>query len=90
MRFHWAPDFGRQSYEKRWQDRVFPGHVTIGPLTIYGANAMHWAINLSTRWGYLCAHPTTKTFGGRWPWYVYLSPNATPWAATWKIGSNRG
>lgn len=31
MRFHWAPDFGRQNYEKRWQDRVFPGHVEDWP-----------------------------------------------------------
>jgi len=62
----------------RWQDRWFQGHISIGPLTIYGANAMHWALELKTPWGYLCFHPTTRTFGGEWPWYLYLSPDATP------------
>jgi hypothetical protein len=28
-----------------------------------------------------CFHPTTRTFGGYWPWYFYISKNATPWAA---------
>ena len=70
--------FGRAKFEKRWQDRIFPGHVRIGPVTIYGANAMHWQVDIRTRWGYLCAHPTTRTFGGHWPWKVYLSRDATP------------
>ena len=72
--------------EPRWQDRWFQGHVCLGPLTIFGANAMHWCVQLSTRWGRLCFHPTTRTFGGRWPWYLYLSRNATPWAASWAFG----
>jgi hypothetical protein len=71
---------------ERWQDRWFTGHRSWGPLTIYGANAMHWAVNLRTPWGSLCIHPTTRTFGGCWPWYVYLSPNSTPWAARWGFG----
>ena len=71
----------------RWIDRVFTGHLSWGPLTIYGANAMHWAINLRiTRLRTLCFHPTTRTFGGRWPWYVYLSPDCTPGAAYWGFG----
>lgn len=86
MNFYWSPDFGRQHYGKRWQDRIFPGHIRFGGVVLYGANAMHWALDISTRWGYLCFHPTTRTFGGRWPWYLYLSPNATPWAARWGFG----
>jgi len=62
------------------------GSLSVGPVTVYGANAMHWAINIRTRWGTLCAHPTTRTFGGRWPWYLYLSENATPWAAVFAVG----
>jgi len=62
--------------------RLLRGHVNIGPLTIYGDNAMHWAWQLSTRRGYLCARPPTRGRG----WYVYLSPNATPWAARWGFG----
>jgi len=71
---------------ERWQDRWFRSHVNIGPVTVYGANAMHWAINIRTPWGYLCFHPSTRTFGGRWPWYAYLSHNGTPWGATWAVG----
>ena len=62
----------------------FTGHISLGPLTIYGDNAMHWAWQLKTPWGYLCFRPTTG--GGNWPWYLYLSPNATPWAATRGMG----
>lgn len=89
-----APGLGALVID-RWQDQWFTGHVSFlrtrrdGParITIYGANAMHWAINVWTkRWGFVCFHPTTRTFGGRWPWYFYVSPNATPWAATFKIG----
>lgn len=76
------------------------GHVSIGKLTVYyGNNAMHWAWSLWTRrWGFICFRPTTfyrlpmdvqrrkgKRFGS-WPWYFYVSPNATPWAATFAIG----
>lgn len=74
------------TYRDRWIDRLFRGHLTVGHVTIYGANAMHWALNIRTSRGYLCAHPTTRTFGGRWPWYVYLSPDGTPTAAYWGFG----
>ncbi len=74
----------------RMRDRLFTGHRTIGPVVIYGANAMHWAVNIGTRWGYLCWHPTTHTYGGRWPWYLYMSPDATPQGRTWGIGPGCG
>jgi hypothetical protein len=67
-----------QRYPSRWQDRLFRGHVSIGPVTVYGANAMHWAINVWALGHYWCWHPTTRTFGGYWPWYFYLSTDATP------------
>jgi hypothetical protein len=69
----------------RIRDRIFPGHFVVGPVTVYGANAMHYAVNIRTRWGYLCARPTTGR-SGYWPWYVYLSENATPERATWGFG----
>lgn len=58
------------------------GHVSFGPITIFGANAMHWTTQIKTRWGYVCFRPTTKG----WPWKLYISPNATPWAAIFAIG----
>jgi hypothetical protein len=74
-----------------WTEKHFGGHITFTFLywriVIYGFNAMHVAINIRTqRWGYICFHPPIKCFGKWWPWYFYLSPNATPWAATFAVG----
>ena len=63
---------------ERFIDRVFTGSFRAGPVVVYGANAMHWALNVKTPWGLFCVHPTTRTFGGYWPWYVYLSKDGTP------------
>ena len=65
-------------------ERKLHGHVNIGPVTIYGANAMHWAVNISTRrWGYICFRLPLPCFGVWWGLYFYVSPNGTPWAATY-------
>jgi hypothetical protein len=79
MRFVATPNV----FPSRWQDRLFRGHVTIhlGGTTrvvIYGANAMHWAVNVAWRGEWWCFHPRTRTFGGQWPAYFYVSPDATP------------
>ena len=61
--------------------------INIGPITLYGLRtAMHGAINIKTRWGFLCFKTPTKVFGRWWPAYLYLSPNATPWASTMLFG----
>ena len=73
------------SREPRWIDR-HSGGIHIGPVSISFANAMHWAVDIRSPWGFLCAHPTTRTFGGHWPWYVYFSPDATPNSARWSFG----
>jgi len=66
------------------------GHINIGTVTIYGENAMHWAINIKTsRWGYVCFRLPFRCFGGWWPLYFYLSPNATPWASTFYRGDDK-
>lgn len=69
---------------KKFVERHLDGHLTLGPLTIYGANAMDWGGSLLVRalGVYLCAKPSTKKRG----WYFYASPNATPWAAVVGIG----
>ena len=69
-------------------NRYVGGHVSKGQVTVYGYNAMHWAITIRTRrWGRVCFRPTTITpFGVRWRWYFYVSPNGTPWAATFAVG----
>lgn len=69
-----------------WWQSFMSGHVNIGPITIYGENAMHWAVNIRTkRWGYICFRLPLRCFGKWWPLYFYISPNGTPWAATFSI-----
>ncbi len=71
---------------------MWNGHVNIGSITIYGANAMNWAVNISTkRWGKICfTLPCPARWRqGKYEWYFYLSPNATPWASTFYRGSNK-
>ena len=63
------------------------GHISIGRLTIYGRNAMHWGVTFYTKkYGYVCFR-LPFTYHGKWyPLYFYCSPNATPWASTFMIG----
>lgn len=68
-------------------ERYLGGHISIGNLTVHGANAMHWGVTYWTkRWGYICFRLPFFCFGRWWPLYFYLSPNATPWAATFMLG----
>lgn len=80
-----------------WFENFMGGHINIGKITIYGANAMNWAVNISTkRWGFICftlpvlARWQPERYGGkkRYKWYFYISPNATPWAATFYMGNS--
>jgi len=67
-------------------ERYLSGHLRLGPVMLYGANAMDWAVNvrLRTLGVTLCAKLPTARRG----WYVYASPNGTPWAAV--IGAGPG
>lgn len=68
-------------------EKYFGGHVNLGPITIYGENAMHWGVNIATlKWGYICFRLPFRCFKKWWPLYFYLSPNATPWASTYYRG----
>lgn len=71
-----------------WWQNFMSGHISIGPVTIYGENAMHWAVNiyLKKRKTYFCFRLPFRCFGKWWPLYVYMSPNGTPSSATWKWG----
>ena len=63
------------------------GHISISNLTIYGRNAMHWGCTFYTKkYGYICWR-LPLPYHGKWmPLYLYFSPNATPWAATFMLG----
>jgi len=80
---------------KKWSNQKMKGYITVGPVTVYGINAMHIAVNVQTkRWGFVCFHPSLRflgkyapwMLGENFPWYFYLSPNAAPWASTFAIG----
>lgn len=69
----------------------FSGHVSIGPITIYGANAMHFAVNIAVRGaGYVCFKPWTYCFDYWWRPYLYMSRDATPTNAFGWRGDYRG
>jgi hypothetical protein len=59
--------------------RYLGSHLSFGPFVIYGQNAMHWAVNIRIRGGYLCFRLPLLCFGRWWPLYAYWSENATPW-----------
>lgn len=78
--------------------KFFGGHITIGNVTIFGANAMNWVVNIRTKkYGSICftlpcmARFRTERYTKKivFDWYFYLSPNGTPWASTYYIGSNK-
>ncbi len=67
--------------------KFMTGHISIGKLTIHGRNAMHWGCHLYTKkYGYICWRLPFKCYGKWYPLYLYFSPNATPWAATFMLG----
>jgi hypothetical protein len=53
-------------------------------IRFYGDDAMHYAVEIKTKNGWIVARPTTGK--GHWPWYVYESPDATPTCAYWGFG----
>lgn len=65
---------------------MFRGHVNFGPVTLYGRNAMHWAVNIKSRWGYICFRLPFRCFNRWWPLYLYISPDATPQSAIYMLG----
>lgn len=48
--------------------------------------AMHGAIEFRTPWGWVVIQPPVVSYGQRQRWFAYLSPDATPTAATLHIG----
>jgi len=61
-----------------WEN-FFGGHADIGPVTVYGENAMHWAVTVRVKGrGFLCFRLPFRCFGGWRPLYCYFSPDGTP------------
>jgi hypothetical protein len=67
-----------------WWENFMGGHISIGNLTIFGENAMHWSVSIRTRkYGYICLTLPLRCFGKYWGCHLYFSPNSTPWASTY-------
>ena len=67
--------------------RSFDEHFNISKsFTIYGRNAMHWAVNIKIFGAWLCFRLPFTCFGKWWPLYLYYSIDGTPNMAKWKIG----
>ncbi len=80
--------FGKKKkYEKlSWWENFMSGHLTIGRVTIYGENPMHWAVNIKLKKTYMCFRLPFRCFGKWKPLYLYFSVDGTPSKASWKIG----
>lgn len=76
--------FNKKYPSLSFYENFLSGYWTIGPIIIYGENAMHWAINIRIKGkGYLCFRLPLRCFGRWWKMYLYLSPDATPNSAKW-------
>jgi hypothetical protein len=69
-----------------WWENFMGGHISIGRVTIYGENAMHWAVEIKLKNTFMCFRLPFRCFGKWWAMYLYFSPNATPQNATWRWG----
>jgi len=67
------------------------GHINLGKITIYGSNAMCWAVNIQTnKYGYICfTLPSISKCRKKTGYYLYFSPNGTPWACTFYRGKDK-
>jgi hypothetical protein len=81
-----------------WWENFMGGHISFGPITIFGANAMNWVMEIRIKkYGVLCftlpviARWRKNRYDGKkyFQWHIYLSPNCTPWACTFYRGNNK-
>jgi len=68
-----------------WFENFMGGDLDIGKsITIYGENAMHWAVCIRTKkYGTIVFTLPIRCFGKYWGCHIYFSPNGTPWASTY-------
>lgn len=74
-----------------WFENFMSGSVSLfnHRIVFFGENAMHWAVNIRTKWGYVCFRLPFRCFGKWWSLYFYISPDGTPNEATFYLGKNR-
>ena len=89
----WWEKFDDYGHKRGWWEYEFlSGHITIGNITVYGRNAMHWGVDIwmPRKGEYLCFRLPLPCYGKWWRRGCYISPNGTPWAATkWFWGRKR-
>ena len=88
MKKYWI--FGEKAkYESlSWWENFMNSHISIGPITIYGANAMCWAVNIrNNKYGYICfTLPSIRRKRYELKHYFYVSPDGTSGASTFYRG----
>lgn len=73
-----------------WSENFMGGHISFGPITMFGDNAMHWGVTVKTkRWGYVCFRLPFRSHGCWFPLYFYLSQDATPNQSTLYFGKDK-
>ena len=73
-----------------WAENFMSGHISLRGLTIYGENAMNWAVNIRIKKNVLCfTLPTWRRIIFKDEWYIYFSLNGTPSQSYWYKGTKR-
>lgn len=70
--------FRKQYPSLSFVENFLSGHIRVGPVVIFGENAMHWAVNITIGHGFLCFRLPIKCFGKWYPLYCYYSLDGTP------------
>ncbi|MCK9447062.1 hypothetical protein M0Q50_09450 [bacterium] len=82
--------FGKKAeYETfTWWENFMGGHISIGSITIFGANAMNWSVNIRNRkYGFICfTLPSIRRRKYGMKPYFYVSPDGTPQSSTFYRG----
>lgn len=76
-------------WQMKFFHKILGGHICLGPVTIYGLNAMQWGVSIRTKKGFIRFRLPLPCFFTFPPLYFYISPNGTPWAATYIIGGGK-
>lgn len=81
--------YGIVNYKlNRLLDKWLGGYISFFNITIYGRNAMRWAVNIKTKkYGYICFNLPIPVEGIVDKFYYYLSPDGTPNASTYWFGN---
>jgi len=87
MRLFWIVGPKAKYSSFNWWENFMGGHISIGPVTVFGSNAMYWVVVIRTKkWGFMhITLPALHRKGSR-GYCFYISPNGTPGYSTFYRG----